>query len=54
MDRGTAASGSTVAKAADSAYKITIALEFDKLNHEGLSSVMVSRYSRLALRKSTA
>lgn len=49
-DRGTAAVGSTAAKAADAAYKITnIRLEFDKVNHEGLASAMISRYARLAL-----
>ncbi|XP_057311106.1 uncharacterized protein LOC130648967 [Hydractinia symbiolongicarpus] len=49
-DAGTPAVGSTAAKPADSAYKITnIALEFDKVNNEALASAMMSRYSRLAL-----
>lgn len=49
-DSGAAASGSTAAKPTDSTYKITnITLEFDKVNHEGLASGMMSLYSRLAL-----
>lgn len=47
---GTPASGFTTAKPADATYKVTnIALEFDKVGHEGLASAMVSRCSRLAL-----
>lgn len=49
-DAGTVASGSTAAKPADATYKITnIALEFEKVNNEGLANAMVSRYSQFAL-----